>query len=237
MNAIDVAWLWGELIEQVKSRIDLANLLGLIGGVFYIATLYMKTMVPLRAAAIASNIFFIGYGFFSRSFPTFALYVVMFPLNCVRLYQIMQLVKRVKKASQGDLSMDWLKPFMTKRNFREGQVIFRKGDVAEEMFFTVSGKFRVTEIGVELPPGHIVGEMGLLAPDNRRTQSLECVESGQMLTITYDKVRELYFQDPEFGFYFLRLTTERLLQNIARLEKVIEDNKISASAEATEGSR
>jgi CRP/FNR family cyclic AMP-dependent transcriptional regulator len=31
-------------------------------------------------------------------------------------------------------------------------------------------------------------------------------------------VRELYFQDPDFGFYLLKLTSERLLQNIARLE-------------------
>jgi len=39
-----------------------------------------------------------------------------------------------------------------------------------------------------------------------------------VLTITYDKLLELYFQNPEFGYYFLRLTTERLMQNIARLE-------------------
>ena len=37
---------------------------------------------------------------------------------------------------------------------------------------------------------------------------------------TYDKVQELYFQNPTFGFYFLRLTTERLLQNITRLESM-----------------
>jgi CRP/FNR family cyclic AMP-dependent transcriptional regulator len=29
----------------------------------------------------------------------------------------------------------------------------------------------------------------------------------------------LYFQNPQFGFYFLRLTTERLFENIGRLEK------------------
>jgi hypothetical protein len=34
----------------------------------------------------------------------------------------------------------------------------------------------------------------------------------------YDKVQQLYFQNPTFGFYLLRLTTERLLQNLARLE-------------------
>jgi hypothetical protein len=36
---------------------------------------------------------------------------------------------------------------------------------------------------------------------------------------------EIYFQNPEFGYYFLRLTSERLLQNIARLEKIIEQGR------------
>ncbi len=48
-----------------------------------------------------------------------------------------------------------------------------------------------------------------------------------MLTITYEKLLELYFQNPEFGYYFLRLTSERLLQNIARLEGIIETDKQS----------
>jgi CRP-like cAMP-binding protein len=60
--------------------------------------------------------------------------------------------------------------------------------------------------------------MGLLTPDNSRTQSVVCTKSGYCLSITYDKVRELYFENPEFGFHFLRLTSQRLLQNVARLE-------------------
>lgn len=214
--------------------LTLANIMGFIGGLFYVATMVMKTMVPLRSAAIASNFFLGTYGFLSNSMPTFFLYVLLLPINCVRLYQMLQLVKKVKTASQGDLSMDWLKPFMTKRNYREGDVLFHKGDVANEMFFVVTGKFRVTEIKVDLTAGHIVGEMGLLVPDNKRTQSLECVESGEVLTITYEKVLELYFQNPDFGFYFLRLTSERMLQNIARLERIIEENNIKLTPEAVE---
>ena len=40
-----------------------------------------------------------------------------------------------------------------------------------------------------------------------------------MLTASYQMVKELYFQNPEFGFFFLRLTSERLFQNIGRLEE------------------
>lgn len=226
---------WDSLLDMALERLDLANMLGLIGGVFFVATLYMKTMVRLRLANIISNIFFVGYGFLAPALPTFGMYALLLPLNCLRLYQMRELIRKVRTSAQGDLSMDWLKPFMTKRSYRKGDVLFRKGDRAEEMFYTVSGNFLVTELGVELPAGRIMGELGFLTPDNRRTQTVECIEDGEVLTVTYDKVLELYYQDPEFGFYFLRLTSERLLQNIARLEREIENNKIKVSAEAAEG--
>jgi hypothetical protein len=200
--------------------ISWANLFGAIGGACYVATFLMQTIVPLRIAGIASNFFLMTYGFLSSSLA-FWLYLILLPINVVRLYQMLHLVKKVRTAAQGDLSMDWLKPFMTKRQYLKGDILFHKGDVAEEMFFTVDGKFLVTALNLELLPGQIVGEMGLLAPDNRRTQTVECTEDGNVLTITYDKVRELYFQNPDFGFYFLRLTSERMLQNIARLENTV----------------
>ena len=30
--------------------------------------------------------------------------------------------------------MDWLRPFMIPRKYKKGDVLFRKGDVADEMF-------------------------------------------------------------------------------------------------------
>jgi len=160
------------------------------------------------------------------------LYSLLLPINIFRLMQMLKLVKNARAAAQGDLSMDWLKPFMTRRKYTKGDVLFRKGDRANEMFFTVTGKFLVTELGIELPPGRLVGELAFLAPDNRRTQSLECVEDGEMLAITYDRLLEIYFQNPEFGYYFLRLSTERLLQNITRLEGIIDQYKAKEQAAA-----
>jgi hypothetical protein len=204
--------------ENLLTFITLANILGLIGGIFYVASVSMKTIIPLRIAAIASTAFFLGYGIFTPALPTIFLYGMLLPLNTYRLYQIRELIQKVRSAASGDLSMDWLEPFTTRRAFRKGAVLFNRGDRADEMFLIVKGKYLVKELGIELLPGHIIGEMGLLTPDNSRTQTVVCVQAGHCLSITYDKVRELYFENPEFGFHFLQLTSQRLLQNVARLE-------------------
>jgi len=220
--------LFQRLVDIALASITIANILALIGAIFFVATLLMRTMVPLRVTGIISDVFFIGYGVLSGTVTTLMLYILLLPINIFRLAQMLKLVKRARIAAGGDLSMDWLKPFMTRRKYGKGDVLFRKGDRANEMFFTVTGKFLVTELGIELPPGRLVGELGFLSPDNRRTQSLECTEDGQVLAITYDRLLEIYFQNPEFGYYFLRLSTERLLQNITRLEGIIDQYKAQA---------
>jgi CRP-like cAMP-binding protein len=70
--------------------------------------------------------------------------------------------------------------------YRQGDVLCKKGDVANEMFLTVSGKLLVTELAIELPPGSPVGEIGFLTSNNRRTATVECTEAARVLTITYE---------------------------------------------------
>jgi CRP-like cAMP-binding protein len=217
--------VYHRLTELAVANINTANMLALAGAMFYVATLMMRTIVPLRVIGIISIAFFMAYGLVAGAVGTFLLYLLSLPVNVIRLRQMLTLVKKARMSSQGDLSMDWLRPYMTPRKYRKGEVLFRKGDVANEMFLTVTGKFLVTEIGIELPPGRIMGELGFVAPKNRRTQTIQCIENGDVLTITYETLLELYFQNPEFGYYLLSLTSERLLQNISRLEGVVEDYK------------
>ena len=145
---------------------------------------------------------------------------------------MLALVKKARSATQGDTSMEWLKPFMTERKYRKGDILMKKGDAANEMLLTVTGRFRVIEINVELPPGRLMGELGFLTPDNRRTATIECIEDGHVLTITYEKLLEIYFQNPQFGYYFLVLTSQRLLENLARAEAIVAQYKAAAQATA-----
>jgi hypothetical protein len=224
-NNVTYDAIFNRLLEIFLANITLANMFALIGAIFFVATLLTQTMVPLRVANMIGCAFFAGFGVLAGNVTTFLLYLLMVPINAYRLRQMLNLVKMARGATQGDTSMEWLKPFMSERKYRKGDVLFKKDETADEMFLTITGKFLVKEINVELPPGRLMGELGFLSPDNKRTATVECTEDGHVLTITYEKLLEIYFQNPQFGYYFLVLTSQRLLENIARLEGIVAQNK------------
>ena len=195
--------------------------IGWLGAVLAVTGSAMKTIIPLRCIGIGANICSLIFSSFTGNYPSLVVNLILLPLNSTRLYQMLGLIKRVKLASRSDLSMDWLKPFMTRHKTRTREVLFAKGDVANCMFFTISGRYRLKEMDIELLQGQVVGEMGFMSPSNTRTQTLECLEAGEVLRISYDEVRQLYFQNPEFGFYFLRLASERLFSNMEKMEEEI----------------
>src|SRR6266550_1512913 len=87
----------------------------LFASVFVVATTTMRTMIPLRVFGILTNIVLIASSIPTRNYPTGLLHVVLLVLNSYRLHQMLQLVRDVKKSVNSDLSMEWLKPFMTER--------------------------------------------------------------------------------------------------------------------------
>ena len=60
---------------------SLGELFGYIASVLVFTTFYMKTMVPLRLVAIASNVAFIIYALWGRLTPILILHVLLLPLD------------------------------------------------------------------------------------------------------------------------------------------------------------
>ena len=65
-----------------------------------------------------------------------------------------------------------------------------------------------------------------------RTQSAVCIDGGQILVITYDQVRQLFFQNPKFGYYFMQISAKRLFDNMRRMQAEIEALRAGRSADA-----
>ena len=226
---------WAEFLGYVAARWP--ELLGYVAAFCTLVVYSMKTMIPLRVAGIVANCFFIGYGYFEPAYPALVLHTLLLPLNSLRLYQMIQLVRKIEAASKSDLSMDWLRPFMTRRKCRAGDVLFRKGDVATELFYTLTGRFQLEEADVAISPGEIVGELAFIAPERRRTLTFRCLEDGDLLTIGYPQIRQLYFQNPAFGFYFLQLTSSRLFRDIEKLEAALAQTRSGALVKGTNDQR
>src|ERR1700682_4082846 len=145
-NNITYDALFNRLLEIFLANITLANMFALVGAIFFVATLLTQTMVPLRVANMIGCAFFVGFGAVAGDVKTFLLYLLLLPINAFRLRQMLNLIKKARNATQGDTSMEWLKPFMTERKYRKGDIVCKKDDTADEMLLTVTGKFLVTEI-------------------------------------------------------------------------------------------
>lgn len=191
------------------------ELIGYAAAACVFVTFYMKTMVPLRIAGIVSNVLFIAYGYGLLAYPVLVLHLVLLPLNIIRLRQMLRLIKQIEAATKDDANLNWVKPFSSTVDVRAGEVLFHQGDPAHEMFFVVSGRFWIPERQAALKSGDVFGELGLLNSDQARTATVQCTESAQLLRISYEQVKQLYVQDPKFGFYFLHLVSRRLFHNLS----------------------
>ena len=101
--------LWNRLIDITLANINIANTLALVGAILYVATLMVRTIVPLRVIGIISMLFFIGYGALAGAVATFFLYLLSLPINIVRLHQMLNLVKK-REYRRGRPVDGWLKP-------------------------------------------------------------------------------------------------------------------------------
>lgn len=189
------------------------EIFGYLGALLTLTTFSMKTMLHLRMVGIVANVAFILYGLLGSVYPVLLLHLTLLPLNVWRLRQLRRLVRDIADASSGVFSVDWLRPFTKHKTVRAGELLFRQGDVAGEVLFVLGGRFRAVEADVALQRGEVFGELGLISKDHRRTQTVVCEQDGTLLHITYDEVRQLYFQNPKFGFFFLRLAAERLTRD------------------------
>lgn len=209
-----------DLLGYLK-HLPIVEILGVVAAILSVTAFAMKTMAPLRIAGIVSSALFIAYGILRPDYILLVLHGVLLPLNMFRLQQMQALLKETKSSTEGDLDMNWIRPFTTTRDIAPGEVVFRRGEEAREIIFLMSGSLKIPEIGVIIPPGELVGELGMLSPDKRRTQSVVCVDGGQILVITYDQVRELFFQNPKVGYYFMQLASTRLFENLKRAQAEI----------------
>lgn len=195
-------------------KIDLIEIAGYLAALASFYSFFTKTMIPLRIAAIFANSLFAFYWYMQGFHPAFALNAALVPLNLFRLRSMSKLVENVRQAATTDLRSDWLLPYMKERKFTAGEVLFTPASTANEAYYIIDGEIELVEIAKTIGTGSLFGEMGLFTPENHRTLTARCKSDARLGVITYDDFKQLYFQNPEFGFFLLRLIVLRMQDNV-----------------------
>lgn len=178
-----------------------------------LATFLMSTIIPLRSAALVSNVLFMSYGYFDNLLPVLILHAVLFPVNLHRLIQCRRLIDDIRKAQSEEIPINSLFPYMKKHSFPAGEYLVRKGEQADRLYYLSEGEIEITDYGKKLGPGAIVGEIGVFASNQERTATILCVTNCSVYELTESMAKQLFLQDRLFGFWILRLIINRLLEN------------------------
>ena len=184
-----------------------------VASLLVFSTFFMKTMIPLRVVGIASNVAFmsyallgLAYGVFGRLYPILVLHACLLPLNVIRLRQVRGLIWAVRSASEDD-ALQAIVPYMKTESHPSGDVLFRRGDRADKLYVIQRGRVFFPEIGKHVAAGAVFGEVGLVAVPGTRSLTAVSEVDCRLSTITKEKALELYYQNPTFGMFLLRLVS------------------------------
>jgi len=203
---------------------DIITIIGILAGAFYIASLFQKDMISLRVLALASNVLYLIYSPLHTDYqithlivmPTFLVNLILLPINAKRLIEIKRLIKQIEQATVESPVSEWLLPHMHLRKHKAGEVLFRKGERANELMYVASGQLKLDGIDHFIGPGELIGEIGLFSPEKVRTMTVMCDTDCELYQMTDEQIYLLYYQNPKLGFFFMRLIVERLLRDVKR---------------------
>ena len=203
---------------------DIITIIGILAGAFYVASQFQKDMISLRVLALVSNVLYLIYSPLHTDYqithlivmPTFLVNLILLPINTKRLIEIIRLIKQIEQATVESPVTEWLLPHMHLRKHKAGEVLFKKGDRAEELMYVASGKLKLQGIDHFIGPGELIGEIGLFSSEKIRTLTVVCDTDCELYHMTDDQIYRLYYQNPKLGFFFMKLIVERLLRDVKR---------------------
>jgi CRP/FNR family cyclic AMP-dependent transcriptional regulator len=217
--------------RRYSGRMDtLGYVFGFAGAALMLASYLMKSMLPLRLVALAACVCLVLYGWIAAAMPTLLLYGLLVPINAKKAWQVKQMVKAISRAKHDTPVAEWLLPHMTRRHATAGDTLWHKGETADEMVYVESGMLRLVEHNELLGPGALVGEIGLLAADNRRTLSIQCETDCVLYAMTAEQMAQLYYQNPALGFHVMRLVVARLKHDADKARAAADALKAAAVA-------
>jgi len=197
----------------------LAEIAGYAAAILLVACFAMRTTTWIRYLALASAVVLGLYAVLAGHYVVLVLAVLLVAVNAWRLWEAEQLVGDARAAAAGagaPVTVDWLLPHMETLALPKGHVLFHKGDPADAMYFVSRGRVGIEEFGIEIGKDSLFGEMGVFAVENVRTATAVCLEDCSLLRVSAERIRELFYENPDFAFFLVGVITRRLTADLER---------------------
>jgi hypothetical protein len=208
-----------QLLENMAAW-GLVEAIGWFAALATLITYAMRTMLPLRMAALVSNLFFFVYAAIEGIYPTMVMNAVLLPINLYRIYDIRRTTQMMKEMRADQKAFEWLRPLLKPAKIADGAYVFRKGDAPDALYIMRSGQIWLEEIDVTLEGEQIFGEIAFFTDERARTVSAKCVGDCEIMQVDEAAFMRLYNQNPAFGLYMVKLTASRLLDGMQRNPEV-----------------
>lgn len=113
--------------------------------------------------------------------------------------------------------LDAINQIMTERQYLRGELVFREGDPAGELYLLIDGKIRIVSdygtademiLNTLIAPSYF-GEMAIL-DDKPRSASVAVVDDARLLALGGDSFKDLMLQMPEISFEICRSLSTRV---------------------------
>lgn len=119
-----------------------------------------------------------------------------------------------------DESFEWLTEYMHPVSYKAGDIVFKKDDDANELYYLGEGTIKIPEFNATYGPGSLFGEVGIFMPNHKRTASVLCETDTIVYSITSDEIFKLIKERPSFLLNLMQWSMER---SIINMSKSIED--------------
>ncbi|MEM6579505.1 MAG: cyclic nucleotide-binding domain-containing protein [Pseudomonadota bacterium] len=193
------------------------EVIGWLAAVSKLATLSMRSMIPLRVLAIASSVFFIIYSGALQIWPLLAVEIAFLCFNAYRLYELVgvrRLVTHMTDESEPDFSASMA--YGKKHAIDAGNVIFKKGDPVDSLYYLAEGQVEIEDQHVTIGPGKIFGEMAFFNKSAERSATVRCLEDTIVYELDEKRFTRLQYEDPKFALAVMRTVTRRLVANASQ---------------------
>jgi len=206
----------GKPMEFITTH-HIIEAVGWLAVLFKLATFSIHSTIWLRVLVILSSVCFIIYSALFQIWPLLAIEVILLSINAYRLYELIalrRLVTHMTDESEPDFSAAIA--YGKKRVIPAGNVIFKKGDPVDSLYYLAEGRVEIEDQNVSVAAGKIFGEMAFFNESAARSATVRCSEDTVVYELDEKRFTRLQYEDPEFAMAVMRLVTKRLVANAAQ---------------------